>query len=405
MNNGATLVAPVRAALPHPGPTGDHGTVTTSTHTSDVLVVGAGVIGLAHAVIALEQGLSVRIIERDAHAVGASVRNFGHACITAQADEEQDVALRSRAGWLRTAHRAGFWAREAGCVVVARTQAELDLLEQFRDHRGAEQANLLTASEVRDRLGPDASPRITGGAFLPADLRVDPRTTVSELAAWLARQPGVDLHWRTTLLGIDGTTVRTSRGDFEAQTIIVCVGHDLDQLYPEVADRWEIVRCRLQMMLTRPVADHRLESAVLSGTSMLRYDALASMPAAPAVRAALDAEHAHLVEMVANVMCTRRPDGSLLLGDTHEYGLAADPFQREQWSDALHREFEELLGRRLPIAQRWQGVYASSPLTNWVREPVGSHAVAVTVTSGIGMTMAFGVAEQTFDHLAVDHPA
>ncbi|WP_046385607.1 FAD-dependent oxidoreductase, partial [Kitasatospora aureofaciens] len=55
-----------------------------TTPRSDVVIVGAGIIGLAHAFEALSNGLSVTVLDRDRRPVGASVRNFGHCCISAQ---------------------------------------------------------------------------------------------------------------------------------------------------------------------------------------------------------------------------------------------------------------------------------------------------------------------------------
>src|SRR3982751_1868458 len=95
-----------------------------STRTSDVLVAGAGIVGLAHAIAAVERGLSVTVIDRDARAVGASIRNFGHACVTAQTGELYELARVAREKWLRYGRLAGFFHVESGALALARTAAE-----------------------------------------------------------------------------------------------------------------------------------------------------------------------------------------------------------------------------------------------------------------------------------------
>ncbi|HEY3736031.1 MAG TPA: FAD-dependent oxidoreductase, partial [Jatrophihabitans sp.] len=55
--------------------------------SADLVVVGAGIVGLGHAAAALRRGLSVVVLERDSRAVGASVRNFGHVCTTPQSGQ------------------------------------------------------------------------------------------------------------------------------------------------------------------------------------------------------------------------------------------------------------------------------------------------------------------------------
>lgn len=369
----------------------------------DLVIVGAGIIGLAHAVEAVHRGLTVEIVERDAEAVGASVRNFGHACITAQDPALLETAQASRRGWLRTAAQCGFWAPEAGAIVLARSPAEAALIEEFRDRRGTEAVRLLTADEVTSRLGGPArtpDPTIVGAALLPADLRVDPRSTVATIAAWLADQPGARLHWRTNAVRCTDAAVHTSRGVVRGRHVLVCVGHDLDLLYPKTAEDNAVERCRLQMALVRAPAGFVLDSAVLTGTSMLRYAGMAKLAAAASVRAELERGNPELLELGANMMFTRRPDGTLLIGDSHHYGLTAPPFLDEEVSAHLLGGISRILGvDRLDVLQRWQGVYASSGRTDVLRARHEPTVSSVTVTTGLGMTLAFGLAAETLDAL------
>ena len=369
----------------------------------DLVIVGAGIIGLAHAAEAVHRGLTVEIVERDSEAVGASVRNFGHACITAQGPALLETAQASRRGWLRTAAQSGFWAPEAGAVVLARSSAEAALIEEFRDARGTEAVRLLTAGEVNTRLagpGRTPDPAIVGAAWFPADLRVDPRTTVATIAAWLAEQPGVRFHWRTNAVRCTDAAVHTSRGVVRGRHVLVCVGHDVDRLYPATAEANEVVRCRLQMALVGAPAGYALDSAVLTGTSMLRYEGMANLPSAVAVRAELERGNPELLELGANMMFTRRPDGTLLVGDSHHYGRTAPPFLDEQMSAQLLGGVSRILGvDHLQVLQRWQGIYASSGRTDVLRASHEPTVSSVTVTTGLGMTLAFGLAAQTLDAL------
>lgn len=371
--------------------------VTTAPprHT-DLLVVGGGILGIAHAVEAARSGMTVRVLERDDRAVGASVRNFGHACVTAQSDELLETALDSRDGWLTAAAESGIWAREAGALVVARTPAELGLLEEFRRARGADLVEMLDAAGAAARIGePPAGSGILGGAFLPADLRVDPRTAVGGLAGFVARRPGVEVLLRTAVGRIGDGEVDTPRGTFTADHVVVCTGHDLDQLLPDLADRHRVRRCALNMASADAVPGIRTESALLTGFSMVRYGGFSSLPSGPGVAAELAGRHPELTAIDANIMLTTRPDGTLLLGDSHHRDLTVDPFLDEDVTRLLLDELASVVSPSgFRIRQRWQGVYASSPDTDLVVERVHPRTTAAAVTTGIGMTMSFGVARR-----------
>ncbi|QOT21818.1 TIGR03364 family FAD-dependent oxidoreductase [Paenarthrobacter sp. YJN-D] len=382
----------------------------------DVVVVGAGIIGLAHAAHAVANGLTVTIIERDHHAAGASVRNFGHCCITAQSGELYELAKTSRKYWLEFAEQAGFWAVESGAVVLARADAEMAVLRELSAVREPGQVQLLSPAATRERLDPVAAglpdggtrqgvwPGLVGGAFLRDDLRVDPRTTVAKLAEWLSRQPGVELHWNTAALGFsqspDGVTVQTSRGVLQAKQVFVCVGHDVDYLFPDLAAEHRIQRCALQMSLAAGPAGVRFTPAVLTATSMLRYPAFTDMPAAEALRSEVEAKQPELLDIGANVMFTQRPDGTIILGDSHHYHRTADPFLDETVTDALNNDISGRIGRPLEIIERWQGIYASSDVAPILVRDIQPGVTVVSVTSGVGMTLSFGLAHRNVSRLS-----
>lgn len=137
------------------------------TADSDLVVVGAGIVGLAHAVEAVARGISVTVVDRDERAVGASVQNFGHGCITAQVGAAQAFGEQGRGTWLRMAREAGFWAAETGTLVVARAPEELACLTELAELRDADDVVLLTRAGVLERA-PVAAGGLLGGGSCPA---------------------------------------------------------------------------------------------------------------------------------------------------------------------------------------------------------------------------------------------
>lgn len=371
-------------------------TVETAGEPFDLVVVGAGVVGLGHAVHALARGARVAVIERDARAVGASVRNFGHGCVTGQAGRALDFALAARLDWLQLAKEAGFWIRDAGTVVIARADDEYAVLEDLRSERG-DDVVLLDARGVRARvpLGDDA---VVGGAWLPLDLRVDARGAAASIAGWLAEQ-GVAFRWSTAVHSVEGDLVRTSRGSIRTRRVVFALGHDVDHLYPDIAAGHGLQRCSLQMLSLANPTGGDVDPAVLTGWSLLRYDGFAASPALPQVRARLTAQDPASVQAGVNLMFTQRPGGDIVFGDTHDYADTPSPFSDEQRDELLLRHARTLFGvDHLQVRQRWRGVYASAPTPFLIAAPSPDVRV-ISVTSGIGMTTGFGLAATVINDL------
>jgi D-hydroxyproline dehydrogenase subunit beta len=365
----------------------------------DLVVVGAGIVGLAHAVEAHLRGWNVAVIERDDEAVGASIRNFGHLCVTPQSGRALDYALFARERWLLLAAKAQFPVREIGTLVLARSELEMAVLEDFRDLRGHEQVELLDRGGVGARLTRH-DPTVVGGAFLPLDLRTDPRVAVAALAAWLTAA-GVPIHWRTNVIGAEPGVVKTSRGELPTDRTVVAIGHDVDRLYPQVAASVDLQRCRLQMLEVAAPQGVWIEPAVFTGTSLLRYQGFRQASGAVELETELLEKQPAVMAAAMNLMLTQRPDGDLVIGDTHHYGTTHRPFDDEDLADLVLRETARLLDvPTLHVRRRWRGVYASSSTTEFLDVPIDPSIRVVSVTSGIGMTTAHGLAHAVLDRMS-----
>lgn len=357
--------------------------------TADLVVVGSGIVGLGAAYAAARRGLSVIVVDRADAPVGATIRNFGHLCIGAQAGEARRYADASRDLWLRLSRDAGFWLRESGTLVAARHADEIAVLE----HAAAEGGIRMLEADELLRRAPLRAEGLVGGAHIETDLQTDPRTAASAIVRHLSRL-GVEFRFRTAVTAVSGGRVDTTRGAITAGAVVVAVNHDIDQLLPEVAERVGVVRCALDMMRAAVTLRHPLAAPLLTGWSLVRYGRFADGPAAAALRERLHAERPDLAALDLNQMYTQLPDGTLIIGDSHSTSTAPDPFQPEAAFAAFLAEAEALFDMPAPrVLERWQGVYAKAA-QDFLIDRGDEGMLVLAATTGIGMTTGLGLAEE-----------
>jgi len=372
------------------------GTARPAAERHDVVVVGSGIVGLGAALAAVDRGLSVLVVDRSAVIGGSTIRNFGHLCLTPQSGEARRHALTARDLWLRLARDAGFWVSERGTLVAARHDDELALLDELAAGRTERvlgdrpEIEPLAEHELRS-LAPVAPGTTLGGALLPYDLQVDPREAADAIRRHLESR-GARFLTRTSVGSVRTGRVETSRGPIDAGTVVVATNHDLDQLLPDLAERSDLQRCGLDMLRVRADLARPLAAPLLTGWSLIRYSAFAGTVAADDVRARLHAERPDLAALDLNQMYTQLPDGSVVVGDSHQKGAAISPFQDERASVAFLDEFRALFGAEPVVTERWQGVYASGR-DEFVVDEVEPGVLVTVVATGIGMTTGLGLAE------------
>ena len=357
----------------------------------DLAVVGAGVVGLAHALAAARLGKRVVVIDRDAQANGASVRNFGFVTVTGQArGEVWRRARRSAQVWDEIADRAGIEVLQRGLTMVARRPEARDVLQAFLETEMAEGCAWLNASELEGRL--PSHGEVLGALTSSIDLRVESRTAIPRLASWLEAAHGVTFLRGVAVRGVETGGLETSAGPVRAETIVVCPGDDLATLFPEHFARADVTRCKLQMLrLAAP--GWRLPAPVMSDLGLIRYLGYAELPQAGALRTRLQAEQAQHLEHGVHLIVVQSADGSLVVGDSHHYAATPDPFAREDVDALILDEFAKVFGQAPPpVLERWTGTYASALGHSLVEAPL-PRVRLVTVTSGTGASSAFGLAE------------
>lgn len=357
----------------------------------DLAVVGAGIVGLAHALAAARLGKRVVVIDRDAQANGASVRNFGFVTVTGQArGEVWRRARRSAAVWNEIAGPAGIEILQRGLTLVARRPEARTLLQAFLETEMAEGCAWHEAGQLASRLPTQGE--VLGALTSSVDLRVESRSAIPRLSAWLRDTYGVSFLRRVAVVGVETGRVETSAGALYADTVVVCPGDDLVTLFPDHFAKAEVTRCKLQMMrLADP--GWRVPTAVMSDLGLVRYLGYAELPESAALRARLQAEQPAHLEHGIHLIVVQSADGSLVVGDSHHYAPTPDPFGREDVDALILEEFTKVFGQAPPpVLERWTGTYASASGHSLVEAPM-PHVRLVTVTSGTGASTAFGLAE------------
>lgn len=368
-----------------------------------VVIVGGGVLGLMHAVAARRRGLAVVHLEREAGTRGASVRNFGLIWVSGRAPgPELALAQRARGLWEELAAdvpEAGF--RPHGSLTLAADDAELALLKEAAARPDAAERGyeLLDPPAVRE-LSPALRGSFAGALLCRRDAIVEPRPVPDGIRRYLLAGAGPgDYDWRPGREAVELAphAVRDHTGQWHRGDLVVLAtgAAHTGIAGPHLAgyQRPPVRRVRLQMLQTRPFAG-RLTTSVADGDSLRYYPAYdlpgrdRLPPQAPAAAAAR-----------AQLLLVQRLDGSLTIGDTHEYD---EPFAfdvDEAAYDHLRGRAQQLLGAELPPTQRrWAGVYSQVTTSElYHRSQVAPGVMLVTGPGGRGMTCSPAIAEDSFD--------
>jgi D-hydroxyproline dehydrogenase subunit beta len=375
---------------------------------ADVAIVGAGILGLAHAYVAAKAGKSVIVIEKNPRAAGASVRNFGMVWPIGQpAGTMLELALRSRELWLEILHLAKLPYRETGSLHLAYMPDEATLTQEFAEigPKLGYRCSWLKRCEVLERSQAVEPDGLSGALWSNTELTVDPRQIIQSLPPFLRERYQVQFFFGAAVTAIEPPILYSGNGQWHAETVIVCSGDDFETLYPDHFAASGLTRCKLQMMRTASQPDGwQLGPSLAAGLTLRFYPAFEVCAALPALRRRIAEETPEYDRWGIHALVSQTADGALTLGDSHEYGLSVDIFNKEEIDHlilAYTRQF--LRAPDLSVAERWHGVYAKHPHKPLVVMQPNDGVRVVASPGGSGMTLSFGVAEQSIRALGLVH--
>lgn len=369
-----------------------------ASRPENIVIIGSGIIGLAHALTAREAGYSVTVIDRDTRPVGASVRNFGTIWPIGLAfGPEREQGLFGMKRWRELGPLAGFTADACGSLSLAYREEAWNVLTEFsRQTETAEGFTLLTPEQTLSRF-PLANPSgLRGALFSPHETCVRPMDALTALVAW-SRKQGIEFEMGACAIKVHDDAVELADGRFfPFDHCVIAAGEDMKTLFPAELAAANIRPCRLQMMRSEPIAG-RLGTIMVSDLTLAHYPAFSRCAALPALKQKIAGTMPEFLDWGVHVIAAQHEDGSLTLGDSHEYGGSLAP---DHWSRVDDLVLENLASfTRLPdlkIASRWHGTYLKSTVgqTQVILQP-RDRVTLVSAMGGLGMTLSWGLARST----------
>lgn len=374
----------------------------------DLIVVGAGILGLSAAIQAQEKGLKVCIFEKNAKPVGATRCNFGMVGTSTLTHPEQQwrkYALETRSFYQRIQAETDISFAQRQGVYLANTALEWQVLNEFAERASNYQipVHLRSHDELVTQFSYlNPSQHFQGGLVFEEDYSVEPHVIGQRLLAY-AEKNGVEIYTNACVVQTqyqrESCLVRLASGEaYRANKVLICHGEIIDVLYPDLLQSLNLKRCGLQMALTQRFRQN-LNASLYSGLSISRYPAFEICPSH--VELVKASQQGFIKEFGIHILIKQNEFGELIVGDSHEYHSIdeAPQFeQREEINEFIQAYCYEKLGLTLPpIQKRWNGYYLTHEHELACVTEAEKNIFLVSAIAGKGMTTGAGFIKEVLE--------
>ena len=257
--------------------------------TTDVLVIGGGIVGAATAYQLAKRGASVTLLEADRLASGATGRNLGYIWVHTRRpgpELELVMATRNELEALPEELGADFGLRTNGGLIYFTSEAQGVVMREFVDRRTADGVpmRLLDGDEAR-AMAPILPETVLGATYCPLDAQVDPKRYVRAFAAAAQRAgarvvEGAAARTFETDGRSDGrriARVQTDIGPISAGHVVLATGAWSPFLAAGLGIELPIHPMRLQVVQTEPMPP-RLDVVLYGPAAVKQYAIFRELP-------------------------------------------------------------------------------------------------------------------------------
>jgi len=349
-------------------------------HDTDVLILGAGIVGAACAKRLHDAGKRVLVLDSRTPGTGATAACMGHIVTLDDSEAQMRLTVSSRAEWEKLSAELSPDCEnmQAGTLWVAADDEEMAAVES--KHRYYSEWGVTTeivdAAGLR-RLEPNLRPGLRGALRVPDDRVV----YATNCTRWMLR--GIDVRPNTKVISLEPGKVRDDQGnEYHAKAVVLCCGAESKQLLPEIP----IEPRKGHLSITDRYPDFIRHQIVELGY--------------------LKSAHKFTQSSVAfNVQ--PRPGGQVLIGSSREFAGWDDAINHALLGEMLARAVEYMPGlANLRMIRTWVGFRPATPdklplIGAW---PGHSGLYIAAGHEGLGITTSLGTAQLLAAEILGDKP-
>ncbi len=351
----------------------------------DVVIVGAGIVGVACADAFAERGIRVSVVDRDVVGSGATAAGMGHIVVMDDSDAQFALTHYSQRLWqeLRPDLPDDVEYEQTGTIWVAADEEEMVEVGRKHDYytkRGVE-AEILDAHQLRE-AEPNLRDGLVGGLLVPGDGVLYPPCAARFLMT-RAQQRGARLTLGAAVTQISPRTVRLSDGEeISGEIVVNAAGSNAAELTPDIA----IKKRKGHLVIT-----DRYPGFLRHQLVELGY---------------LKSAHSVTRDSVAFNVQPRRT-GQILIGSSRQYGAEHKEVDHVVLSNMLRRA-QEYMPRLGPMSavRVWTGFRAATPDKLPLIGPCPGQTSVFLATGheGLGITTSMGTANILVSQVTGSNP-